>query len=86
MPEAITRKRRAITDIELYEGRTNYKWARNTNLERDIRLTYQVTGLPHGPRNYTEPILAGDETELGIINAGGGQILRYRKISARYLN
>ena len=79
-------KRKAITDIQLYIGRPNYKWARNTNPSRDIMLTYKVSGLLHGPRTSTKKIPAGGERELGIINAGNRQYLSYRKTGARYLN
>ena len=76
----------AIRDIVLFTGRPNYRWARNTNPSRDIRLTYKVTGLANGPRTYTKDIPAGCEKELGVIDAGRGQRLSYSKRGARYLN
>lgn len=88
MSRSVARRRSkpAIQYVRLYNGRANYKWAENTHTSRDIRLTFLVSGLANGPQRDTVRIYAGDNVELGIIDAGRGQRLSYRKTGARFLN
>ena len=74
----------ALNDVDIKVGRRNYMSAYNRNPDRAIRLTYEVKGLPNGPRSYTKDLPAGGNKELGIINAGGGQMLSYAKVGAEY--